>query len=388
MIPLFLNLVSTAADRLLRNRERSLTLTLCLVAILFPFLTAMAVSDGLRFQTRLSLEQGADFTLTRDNYGGPGPVSQTDLTRLQQSLKVDGVRINGRIIGRTYFVNRLIAVVGLDQPPRELASLLSDGRIFQREGEVLLGYHLARAFNLETGVRFSLTANPGKLFTLVGVLPPLGLWDSDLMVLSVRDAQQFFRMGGHFSEIQINTLRDTRPVPGLLEKNAGAFLSGPSTLQRMSREEAGRLAMKGYGFRNGIFIVFYALILALALPALLVASGIGSEDTLREIGLMKALGWTRKNIIGLTLLEGFLLSLTATTLAVLFSLAWMKGTNGFLITPFLIAETGLVPDFQVPTRYLPLPVLGGLLGALAIALGGNLFYTWYGIRKPPYPIMH
>jgi ABC-type antimicrobial peptide transport system permease subunit len=146
--------------------------------------------------------------------------------------------------------------------------------------------------------------------------------------------------------------------------------------------------LKGYGFRNGIFIVFYALILALALPALLVASGIGSENTLREIGLMKALGWTRKNIIGLTLLEGSLLSLTATNLAVLFSLAWMKGTNGFLITPFLIAESGLVPVFQVPTRYLPLPVLGGLLGALAIALGGNLFYTWYGIRKPPYPIMH
>jgi ABC-type lipoprotein release transport system permease subunit len=236
MIPLFLNLVSTAADRLLRNWERSLTLTLCLVAILFPFLTAMAVSDGLRFQTRLSLEQGADFTFTGNNYGGPGPVSQTDLTRLQHSLQVDGVRVNGRIIGRTYFVNRLIAVVGLDQPPWELGSLLSAGRIFQREGEVLLGYHLARTFNLQTGVRFSLTANPGKLFTLVGVLPPLGLWDSDLMVLSVRDAQQFFRMGGHFSEIQINTVRDTRPVPGLWEKNAGAYLSGPFTLQRMSRE--------------------------------------------------------------------------------------------------------------------------------------------------------
>jgi ABC-type lipoprotein release transport system permease subunit len=347
----------------------------------------VAVSDGLRVQTNLSLDQGADLYLVRDTYGGSGPVSQSDLERLKQSLDRNEIRINGRIIGRTYFVNRLVALVGLDQPPRELAKIVTTGRIFQKEGEVLVGYHLAKIFNLQPGVRFSLAANQGKLFTLVGILPPLSIWDSDLLVMSLQDARQFFKMADYLSEIQFKAGHSIKAIVDLVDKPQGVLNQGSPPLRLMSRQEAAFSLSKGFNFNRGIFILFYPLILALAVPALLVTSGLGTSESVQEIGLMKALGWTRKNIFCLTILEGAILSLMATALAEVFSMVWMKGTNGFLITQFLIAESGLVPNFEVPTRYLPLPALAGLFFCLMITWGGNLVLSWYASRKAPFRAM-
>jgi len=357
------------------------------MAMLFPFITAVAVSDGLRVQTNFSLDQGADFYLVRDFYGGSGPVSQNDLEGLRHSRDRDGTQINGRIIGRTYFVNRLVALVGLDHPPLDLSKIITTGRIFQKEGEVLVGYHLAKIFNLQPGVRFSLAANPGKLFTLAGILPPLSIWDSDLLVMSLQDARQFFRMEGYLSEIQFKAGHSIKAIGDLLDQQKGLLNQGSPPLRLISRQEAALSISKGFNFNRGIFILFYPLLLALAFPAILVTSGLGTSDSVQEIGLLKALGWTRKNIFCLTILEGAILSLMATALAEVFSMAWMKGTNGFLITQFLIAESGLVPNFEVPTRYLPLPALAGLLLSLLITLGGNLLSSWYASRKAPFRAM-
>jgi len=386
---LFCNLIAAACGRLIRNRERSLTLTLCLAATLFPLLTALAVSEGLRYQAEISLLHGADLYLNRDYYGGSGPIAETDLLLLKQSALSDHLQVQGRILGRTYFVNRLVAVVGLDQKPRFPAPLLTAGRLFQQPGEVVIGQSLAQRFNLQVGVKFALAANPEKLFTLVGLLTPLGLWDSDLMVMALSDAQAFFGMKGRLSEIQIRTSDSVSRESGetLLVEKVRSELPGSLPLRSVTRTEAGQYLSQGFGFRGGIYLVFYILAWVLAIPALLVSSGLGTPATAREIGLMRALGWTRKQILALTALEYLLLSLSATALATLASMAWMKGTNGFLLTQFLIAEVALVPGFDVPTRYLPFWSLTGLCLALLTTLGGSLFYTWHCSRKTPYESM-
>jgi ABC-type lipoprotein release transport system permease subunit len=364
-------------------------LLLCLTAILFPFLTALAVSEGLRCQAGISLEQGADLYLNRDYYGVSGPIGENDLRLLEQSPLGEGLQMQGRILGRTYFVNRLVAVVGLEQPPSRLVPLLHSGRIFKTPGEVVMGRQLAQRFNLQPGVKFALAANPGKLLTLVGLIRPLSLWDSDLMLMSLSDAQTFFEMTGQLSEIQVRFLRARigDPAGSAVGEIARSLPRGSPPLRSVSRSEAGHLLNKGFEFRGGIYIIFYILAVILAVPALLVSSGLGTPATAQEIGLMQALGWTRNQILGLTALEYALLGLSASALATLSSMAWMKLTNGFLLAQFLIAEVGLVPDFIVPTRYLPFWSLAGLALCLLITLGGSLTYHWRCSRRAPYPAM-
>jgi len=43
---------------------------------------------------------------------------------------------------------------------------------------------------------------------------------------------------------------------------------------------------------------------------------------------------------------------------------------------FFISETGLLPDFTVPSRFLPLPLCFAFLLALILTMTGSLYNTW------------
>lgn len=344
----------------------------------------------MQSQALLSVHHGADLTLSRDVYGSPGPIHESEMMSLRERLSRETHQIKGRIIGRTFFVNRVVAVAGLDRTAADSRIPLSQGRWFEKDGEVLAGYGLAGVFNLQPGVRFSLAANPAKLFTMTGILQPHSLWDSDLLVMSTADAQSFFRMKGYLTEIRIQS----SPVashPALdprFRELENRFKKDSPSLHLMNRQEAERFSSKGFQIKNGVFIVFFILLAVLTIPALLISSGLGSRESIQEIGLMKSMGWSRTHILSLTALEYGSVSLIATGLATVSSFAWMKLTNGFLLAKFFIAEVGLVPAFEIPTRYLPLPSLTGFFFALLILSTGSLWGAWVGTRKAPFEALH
>jgi len=350
----------------------------------------MAISKGLQSQALLSVRHGADLTLSRDVYGGPGPIHESEMMGLRERVSRKTHQINGRIIGRTFFVNRIVAVAGLDRTAADGRIPLSQGRWFEKDGEVLAGYGLAGIFNLQPGVRFSLAANPDQLFTVAGILRPHTLWDSDLLIMSIADAQSFFRMKGYLTEIRIQSSSEPShpaPDPRFREQEKRIKKDSPP-LHLMNRQEAELFSSKGFQFKNGVFILFSILLVVLTIPALLISSGLGARESIQEIGLMKSMGWSRTHILFLTALEYGSVSLIATGLATVSSIAWMKLTNGFLLAKFFIAEVGLVPAFQIPTRYLPLPSLTGLFFALLILSAGSLWGAWYGTRKAPFEALH
>src|SRR4030043_758849 len=106
-----LNLLFTAVGNILRNKIRSIVLILCLMAVLFPFVTALSISEGIKFQSLISVEEGADIYVTMDYFGSNAPISLDYLDRFR---KMEGVtNAFPRIVGRTYFVNRLATIVGI-----------------------------------------------------------------------------------------------------------------------------------------------------------------------------------------------------------------------------------------------------------------------------------
>jgi ABC-type lipoprotein release transport system permease subunit len=55
---------------------------------------------------------------------------------------------------------------------------------------------------------------------------------------------------------------------------------------------------------------------------------------------------------------------------------WIRLLNGLFIAQFFIAEAGLVPDFTVPSRFLPLPLFFAFLVSLLLTMTGSLYNTW------------
>jgi len=380
------NLLFAACGDLIRHRGRSFVVTLCLVAILFPLVTALAISEGLRFQAEISIGEGADFYVSEDRYGGNGPISLDHQSRLSGLQGVS--RVTPRVVGRTYFLDRLIAVVGLE--PEALSGLktLVQGRIPEAPGEVLLGQGIARAFKIQVGMPFSLGANPHKTFKVTGILSHSCLWSSDLMLMSHSDANEFFRIRGLSTQLLIYTLSDSSPL--LAKSLIGRSDPGGSQVPHLRIEDryhTKERVQAGFSHKGGIFIILYIIVATLAIQAFLITSGFGLRVMEREIGVMKAIGWRTSEMLGEIGMECLLISLTAISSAILLSMALTKGLNGIPIAQFFVAEVGLVPEVEIPSRYIPFHGLLGLALAFCITLSGGLWSAWRKAQRPPAELM-
>jgi len=76
-----LTLLLIASEALFRHKARSLVVMACLIAVLLPFITAIGISEGVKAQSLISVEEGADLYLTLDQFGRNGPIPLTFLEK-------------------------------------------------------------------------------------------------------------------------------------------------------------------------------------------------------------------------------------------------------------------------------------------------------------------
>jgi len=372
------NLLCAACGNLVRFLPRTLVVLLCLVAVIFPFLTALTISEGIKFQSAISVDEGADFYVTGNAAGSNIPLPMEDLESFEA---LEGVaRAVPRIVGRTYVVDRVITVVGLPVNTMPLPALgLDQGEIIKKHGDVLVGSSISKKYDLEPGTDFRFPIKPRKPFHVAGVFSSdCTLWSSSVIFMSIEDAADLFGMAGRVTDFLVYAEPERAFLVDMrLQEVEKSRRFGPLTNIRVqSRELVERYLHRGFNARMGIFTAFYTVAFALAIPALLIVSGFGWADRRREVGMLRVVGWQSSEIMEMVAWENLVLSLTGACTAFLTSFVWIRLLNGFFIGQFFIAESGLVPDFTVPSRFLPLPLFFAFLLSLLLTMTGSLYNTW------------
>lgn len=376
------NLLCAALGDLHRHWSRSLVVTLCLAAILFPFVTALAVSEGLRFQAELSVKEGADIYVSEHQCGGTGFI---DARMAEELARLPGVsRAAARVVGRTYMVDRVVALVGVEKGSLSSLQPIVHGRVPAAGGEVLVGHGIARKFGIQAGLPFTLAANNRKVFRASGILGPSCLWGSDLIVMHNEDANEFFRTGGKATQLLLYTTSDTEPVAeAITEHQAKHAPLGPAQLRVEERRTALDRVRAAYGRSQGIFSVLFIVGAALTIPSLVVTCGLGQAQLRREMGVMKAIGWKTRDLLEKAAFENLAISVAAVCISILVCLAWMKGFNDIFLAQFFVAEVGLVPEIPIPSRIIPPHLLFALAFALGVTQLGGLVSVWRSSRISP-----
>jgi len=382
------NLLYAALSDIVRRRIRSIVVTLCLATILFPLVTALAISEGLRFQAEMAVNEGADVTITRELYGGEGPISPVCSAKLSD---LEGIsRVTARVIGRTYFVDRLVAIVGLDRDGLLALKPIVRGDVPKVRGEVVVGRGIADEFGIKPGpgMRFTVAQNNRKVFTPTGTLHPSSLWSSYVMIMHYEDANEFFRLKGVVTQLLLYKSSPSAPLSknSITEQMNKGGSPSPS-LRIGTRDHMWKMLLNGYNHSGGIYTVLFVIGAALAIHAFLVTSGFGLRELDKEFGVLKAMGWRTSEFLEKIFLENLLISLTAVSISILLSMAWAKGLNGILIGQFFIAEIGVIPEVEIPTRYLPSHGLFCLVFALGVTLLGGLLTVWFKVNMPPSKLM-
>lgn len=368
-----------ASENLIRNRTKTIVVVLCLVAILFPFITAIAISEGVRSEALISVEKGGDIYLTLDAFGKNAPIPAQYLEEIK---KIYGVtKAVPRVIGRGFLQNKLAVIVGINKEDASDFFYSINGRLFSAgKDEVVIGEWLAKHFKMNIGDEFSMQTQKRKTFTVVGIFSAKsGMWSSNLILMSIENAGELFNAKGMLTDIQLFIL------PGHLSEIAREILAimkdKPYRIQ--DKKIVRTYFNRGFALKGGTFTALYLVAFALGIPAVLVASGLGLTERGREIGILKATGWQTTEILELVSFEQLLISLMGAVLALLLSFLWMKVFNGAIISQFFIAEIGILPKFTVPTQYLPLPIVIAFFLSFIITMVGCFYTTWRAATVPP-----
>jgi len=374
---LFLN----SLKGLMRNPVRSTMVILCLIALLSPFFTAIAICEGIKFQYSSILNEGCDVYVARDNYGSNAPIELDVIGKLRAIQGVTGVV--PRVIGRTYVKGKFLAILGISSEFIPSSIQVIKGRPPREKGEVILGWKAAEHLHLKIGSEFTIERSPRQYFRIVGLFrSPFNVWNADLLLMNFQDASQLFGIQGKATDLLVFTRPGYEQIVDLI-----IHISEEETRQPLLRVQTkgliDRYSKRGFNLKAGVFSGFYCLVFALGIPAIGVISGFGQSERRREIGVMKALGWQTPEVLEMIALENLILGLISVPCIILAATGWIHIFNGAVISKFFIANLDVMIPFTVPARSFPIPFALCIMMAMILTMVGSIYSTWKTAIVPP-----
>jgi putative ABC transport system permease protein len=280
---------------------------------------------------------------------------------------------------------RTIMGVDLSQPslgPVKVKEWLKEGGFPQREGEAVLEKHYAKFHHTQIGGTVEINGRPFSVVGLLEIKEGSQIASSNIY-LPLQDAQNL--LGGGTGGVNIAYLRLKNPsLLDQVKTNIARQINGVSVTSSDSfLELMGGVSKISDQFSLIVSIIALGGAVFLIIKAML--SSLGERS--REIGILKAVGWTERDVQKQLMGEVFLQSLAGGVLGILMGY-FFSYLLGFLSIPVSMPwELNLLPAFAkdvaaAQTVRLPVSMSAGLIAmSLAVSLiAGSLASYFMGKR--------
>ena len=250
--------------------------------------------------------------------------------------------------------------------PREEAILsfkIVEGERIRSSRQIMIGRQIAEAQNLGVGDTINLVE---RRYRIVGIYEhSLALIEMG-GVISLRDAQKFTGHPGKVTFFSVS-LHDPSQAEEVLEKINAKFPEIHASL-------SGDFASESPNFQSADILSGGISILAV------LVGGIGMMNTMlmstlersREIGVLRALGWRRRAILGLIMSESLVLGFLGALAGIALSVGWVT-----------LIQTILIHDDSLKLIWTMENVIRALVVALGLVLIGGFYPALRATRLQP-----
>ncbi len=238
-----------------------------------------------------------------------------------------------------------------------------EGRLPSAADEVLVGLNVRNEFGLEIGDDVAIS---GRTFTISGVLWETGGEEDNLVFFELPVLADLTGRTGAVNLIEV-TAASTDVIDSLTAEIQGALPEASVASVKSSIEftEQANSALADFGLAVTLLIVVIAG--AVVMVTMLTAV----KERQKEIGVMRAVGFKRRHIASLVMLESAMLS----------SAGAVVGTAGGLLGAAV--APGLVGDLSLGLVVDPLVILASVAVAFAVGLSAALYPAWRAADLDP-----
>ncbi|HOC42203.1 MAG TPA: FtsX-like permease family protein [Thermoanaerobaculales bacterium] len=339
-----LKLLEFALSSLWRRRFKNLAIVVVYGFTIAVLASVLLMTDSLRGEAQQILRGAPDLVVQRVAAGRHDLIPTTYAEEIRALPGVGDVR--PRYWGYYFdaFTESNFTFVGIDDgSPGELELL--EGRLPSAPFECAVGEGVARVRSTGVGHELTLIAHDGLgvIFDVVGEFrAPSSILTNDLVVFTDADLVELFGFpAGRAVDLSVEVYNDAE-VSTVAAKVKRIF---PDT-RPITRSEILRTYDAVFSWRSGMLLtVFAAALAAFCILAWDKATGISAEER-REIGVLKALGWSTRDVLELKFWEGAAISLTSFLLGLIAALAHVFLLGASLLAPVIRGWSVLFPDFR------------------------------------------
>jgi ABC-type antimicrobial peptide transport system permease subunit len=357
---------SNAGRNLLRRPSRSL-MTMLGLGIGVGFIVAMSgIAEGSRRLFTDMLSAGQSDILVEEANASDAMFSAIDERRAEQLRLHPEVESMAKLVlgtstapGMPFFL-----VYGLD--PREgyiQRYRVREGRSIQRPDEIIIGRMAANSLEKGIGERLRLS---GGSFAIVGIYETGTPYEDAGGVITLREAQRLFGKTRQVSFVGV-TLHDPGRADAVVAQLEAAF---PDMLISRTADMTDR--MQDFATLDAVFGALLLLMMIVGGTVMMNVMLMSVFERTQEIGVLRAVGWSRRRVLRTVLGESLLLSI----------FSGLAGIGLGLLLNVLFALTPAFGQFLVAI-YTPQIFVQVLLLVLALGAIGGLLPAWRAANLRP-----
>lgn len=338
----------------MRRFGKSFFIFFILSLLIFVLASVLMIADAIKLELNTTLKTLPQITLQRFI---AGKQSDVPLERVEALLDIEGITaITPRVWGYYYFkpagVN--FSIVGIDAYEEQYSKTLSnltqhfDIKLLEKENGMIIGEGVKKILreNYYTDF-FNFITSEGKWqrVYIAGVFhSDLALESNDLILLPKKLAYAIFGMDEHKATDIIVKVANVKEIATIVQKINERY----PDMRAITQDDIRVSYQNIFDYKSGFFLALFS-ICAFAFFIIIYdkTSGLSSEEK-REIGILKAIGWSSDDILKEKFYESFTLSLSAFLLGVTGSLFYVYALQAPLLRNLFMGYSALKPSFALP----------------------------------------
>jgi ABC-type lipoprotein release transport system permease subunit len=340
----------------LKNKTFHLFTFLMFALLVFIVSAALFVKSSIVFQTQTILQTHPEFVVSKLRGGTKDFIDEEYLYEFDSIFGVNGA--SGRVYG-TYvepLSGKRFTLVGIDPFDEivvaQLQSLLEtfDVAKFLHDGAII-GGGVAQELQKQgykTSYNFLLYEKGSKKVTILGQIPPQSAMSAnDLIIVSKQNAREILGIEeGSYSDIVLKVDNELE-----FDTIKNEILSKYRNVDVVVKEDLIRAYNNSYDFKSGLFLMVFILCVIVFAFILYFKYSFIASGAKKEIGILRALGWSISQVLGLKFFESFFVASSAFMFGFLGAFLYVYAFDAYLFKEIFLGHANLTVMIDFTPRF-------------------------------------
>jgi len=338
---------------LLLVKHKSKHFAIFLISIFIVFLTSsiLFIKNSLQKEISQALENQSDFIVQKTI---ANKIKDIDTSLIDEFYEINGVsKVTQRVYGQYYFMpeNVYFTIIGIDffeettnQDLKELLNFLNISKFLEKDS-MIIGNGVKKVLDKYAyfdSYDFKLENENSKNIKIFKDLPKeANLIANDLIIMDINIAKKILDIKPDFAtDIVLD-------VPNPLERQnvKEQILLKESNIRILQKDELKKEYENMFNYKGGIFLILFIVVIFTFILVLYQRYSMISSNDKREIGILKAVGWSIKDIIKLKIIENFIVAFMAFIIGVIFAYIFVFILQAPILKNIFIGFSNIKNDF-------------------------------------------